>query len=157
MTYSFKWINTMSYTINQLVIGQYASFEKTISESDIQLFCGISGDINPVHVSELAGQRSVFGQRVAHGILVSGLTSAVLGMQLPGPGTIYLGQEMRFIAPVYIGDTIRAEVEVAEIITNKNIVKLKTRSINQHNKVVIEGIATVMPPRQINVISRSKS
>ncbi|RTR39887.1 MaoC family dehydratase [Shewanella canadensis] len=137
----------MRYTINQLAIGQNASFEKTISESDILQFCGISGDINPVHVSELAGQKSVFGRRVAHGILVSGLTSAVLGMQLPGPGTIYLGQDMRFIAPVYIGDTIRAEVEVAEIITNKNIVKLRTRSINQHNKVVIEGMATVMPPK----------
>ncbi|MGF1700473.1 MaoC family dehydratase [Photobacterium makurazakiensis] len=137
----------MSYTINQLEIGQRAYFEKTISESDIQMFCGISGDINPVHVSELAGQKSVFGNRVAHGILVSGLTSAVLGMQLPGPGTIYLGQELRFTAPVYIGDTIRAEVEVAEINADKNIVKLHTRSINQHDKVVIQGVATVMPPK----------
>ncbi|MGF1875984.1 MaoC family dehydratase [Photobacterium frigidiphilum] len=137
----------MNYTINQLEIGQRAYFEKTISESDIQMFCGISGDINPVHVSELAGMKSVFGHRVAHGILVSGLTSAVLGMQLPGPGTIYLGQELRFTAPVYIGDTIRAEVEVAEINLEKNIVKLITRSINQHEKVVIEGIATVMPPK----------
>lgn len=137
----------MNYTINQLELGQRASFEKTISESDIQMFCGISGDINPVHVSELAGQKSVFGNRVAHGILVSGLTSAVLGMQLPGPGTIYLGQELRFTAPVYIGDTIRAEVEVAEINLEKNIVKLNTRSINQHDKVVIQGVATVMPPK----------
>ena len=139
----------MSYTIDQLQVGQTASFEKTICESDIALFCGISGDINPVHVSELAGKNSIFGQRVAHGILVSGLTSAVLGMQLPGPGTIYLGQELRFKAPVFIGDTIRAEVEVAEIKYDKNIVLLKTRSINQHGKVVIEGIATVMPPKNI--------
>lgn len=139
----------MSYTIEQLNIGQQASFEKTITETDVQLFCGVSGDINPVHVSELAGKKSVFGARVAHGILVSGLTSAVLGMQLPGPGTIYLGQELRFKAPVYIGDTIRAVVIVAEIIMNKNIVKLTTQSINQDGVVVIEGIATVMPPKAV--------
>ncbi|WP_432467369.1 MaoC family dehydratase [Agarivorans sp. Z349TD_8] len=137
----------MTYTIHQLELGQQASFEKTISESDVQLFSGISGDINPVHVSAIAGKSSVFGDRVAHGILVAGLTSAVLGMQLPGPGTIYLGQELRFTAPVYIGDTIRAEVEVIEINLKKNIVKLATRSINQHGKLVISGVATVMPPK----------
>ncbi|WED24049.1 MaoC family dehydratase [Vibrio sp. JC009] len=138
----------MSYSIDQLELGQSAYFEKTISESDIQMFCGISGDINPVHVSQIAGKKSIFGNRVAHGIMVSGLTSAVLGMQLPGPGTIYLGQELKFTAPVYIGDTIRAEVVVAEIIRDKNIVKLATRSINQNSKIVIEGMATVMPPKQ---------
>lgn len=137
----------MSYTLEQLSIGQSASFEKTISEADIQMFCGISGDINPVHVSALAAEKSVFGKRVAHGILVSGLTSAVLGMQLPGPGTIYLGQELRFVAPVYIGDTIRAEVEVVEIIPEKKLVKLKTTSTNQDGKVVISGVATVRPPQ----------
>ena len=137
----------MSYSIEQLVIGQRAHFEKTISESDIQLFSGISGDINPVHVSKIAGEKSIFGNRVAHGIMVSGLTSAVLGMHLPGPGTIYLGQELKFMAPVFIGDTIRAEVEVIEINTDKNIAKLATRSVNQHDKVVIQGIATVMPPK----------
>ncbi|MEC4726024.1 MaoC family dehydratase [Shewanella sp. D64] len=139
----------MSYTIEQLHLGQKARFEKTITETDVQLFCGVSGDINPVHVSDLAGKDSVFGARVAHGILVSGLTSAVLGMQLPGPGTIYLGQELRFKAPVYIGDTIRAEVTVDEIISDKNIVKLKTQSINQNGVVVIEGVATVMPPKAV--------
>nr|WP_321458308.1 MaoC family dehydratase [uncultured Cohaesibacter sp.] len=137
----------MSYTLEQLSVGQAASFEKTICEADIQMFCGISGDINPVHISSIAAEHSVFGKRVAHGILVSGLTSAVLGMQLPGPGTIYMGQELRFVAPVYIGDTIRAEVEVVEILAEKKIVKLKTTSTNQDGKVVIEGLATVRPPR----------
>ncbi|EDL54961.1 (R)-specific enoyl-CoA hydratase [Vibrio thalassae] len=137
----------MSYSIDELVLGQKACFEKTISESDIQMFCGISGDVNPVHVSQLAGEKSIFGNRVAHGIMVSGLTSAVLGMQLPGPGTVYLGQELKFTAPVFIGDTIRAEVEVIEIKKEKNIVKLATRSVNQNNKIVIQGIATVMPPK----------
>lgn len=101
-----------------------------------------------MHISVLAGEKSVFGKRVAHGILVSGLTSATLGMYLPGPGSIYLGQELRFMAPVYIGDTIRAEVEVYEINHAKNIVKLITRSFNQDEKIVIEGIATVMPPKK---------
>lgn len=137
----------MSYTIEQLALGQQAHFEKTITETDIQLFCGISGDINPVHVSQTAGENSIFGDRVAHGIMVAGLTSAVLGMQLPGPGSIYLGQELKFVAPVYIGDTIRAEVEVIEIKKEKNIVKLMTRSINQNGKVVLQGVATVMPPK----------
>lgn len=139
----------MSYTINQLTLGQRAQFEKTITETDIQLFSGISGDINPVHISKTAGENSLFGARVAHGILVSGLTSAVLGMQLPGPGTIYLGQELRFIAPVFIGDTITAEVEVSELNLDKNIVKLTTRSTNQQGQIVISGVATVMPPKQI--------
>lgn len=138
----------MSYTLDQLHIGQKACFEKTICEADIQAFCGISGDVNPVHVSDTAAKASVFGKRVAHGILVSGLTSTVLGMQLPGPGTIYLGQEMRFKAPVYIGDTIRAEVEVIEINIEKKIAKLRTTSFNQNDKAVIEGIATVRPPEQ---------
>ena len=139
----------MSYTLEQLSIGQKASFEKTISEADIQLFCGISGDINPVHVSRVAASKSVFGNRVAHGILVSGLTSAVLGMQLPGPGTIYMGQDLRFVAPVYIGDTITAEVEVVEILAEKRIVKLKTTSTKQDGTVVIAGMATVRPPESI--------
>ncbi|WP_319412093.1 MaoC family dehydratase [uncultured Cohaesibacter sp.] len=138
----------MSYTLEQLSIGQKASFEKTISEADIQMFCGISGDINPVHVSSVAASKSVFGNRVAHGILVSGLTSAVLGMQLPGPGTIYMGQDLRFVAPVYIGDTITAEVEVVEILAEKRIVKLKTTSTKQDGTVVISGMATVRPPEK---------
>lgn len=138
----------MSYSIEELTIGQKACFEKTITESDIQMFSGISGDINPVHISALAGEKSIFGQRIAHGILVSGLTSAVLGMYLPGPGSIYLGQDLKFRLPVYIGDTIRAEVEVCDINLEKNIVKLFTRSFNQDEKIVIEGIATVRPPQK---------
>ena len=136
----------MSYTLEDLQLGQKAWFEKTIGEADIEMFCGISGDINPVHVSNVAAEKSVFGKRVAHGILVAGLTSSVLGMQLPGPGTIYMGQELRFVAPVFIGDTVRAEVEVIEINKQKKIARLKTTSRNQDGRVVIEGIATVRPP-----------
>jgi 3-hydroxybutyryl-CoA dehydratase len=134
-------------TINEINIGDRASFEKTISETDIYLFAGITGDLNPAHIDQLEAEKGMFKGRIAHGILVSGLISTVLGMYLPGPGTIYLGQELKFLAPVRIGDTIRAEAEVIEKIDEKNRIKLRTQCINQEGKVVIDGIATVMPPR----------
>jgi len=135
-------------SINEINVGDRASFEKTISETDIYLFAGITGDLNPAHIDQVEAEKSMFKGRIAHGILVSGLISTVLGMYLPGPGTIYLGQELKFLAPVRIGDTIRAEVEVIEKIDEKNRVKLKTQCINQEGKVVIDGIATVMPPKK---------
>ncbi len=138
----------MSYTINDMFIGQKASFEKTITESDVLLFSGISGDINPVHINDLVAKHSIFGKRVAHGVLVSGLTSAVLGMQLPGEGTIYLGQDNKFRRPVYIGDTVKATCEVIELNVDKNIARLATTTTNQNNEVVIEGIAVVMAPKK---------
>ena len=136
-------------TISQLSIGDKAEFQKTISESDVYLFAGITGDLNPAHINQIVSDQSRFKGRVAHGILVSGLISTVLGMYLPGPGTIYLGQELKFLAPVRIGDTIKAEAEVIEIIEEKNRIKLKTTCYNQDNKVVIDGVATVMPPREV--------
>ncbi|HAU2960929.1 TPA: MaoC family dehydratase [Salmonella enterica subsp. diarizonae] len=138
----------MSYTINDMFIGQKACFEKTITESDVLLFSGISGDINPVHINDVVAKKSIFGRRVAHGVLVSGLTSAVLGMQLPGEGTIYLGQDSKFRRPVYIGDTVKATCEVIELNTEKNIVRLATTTTNQNNEIVIEGIAVVMAPKK---------
>ncbi|ENX4957680.1 MaoC family dehydratase [Salmonella enterica] len=139
---------TVSYTINDMFIGQKACFEKTITESDVLLFSGISGDINPVHINDVVAKESIFGRRVAHGVLVSGLTSAVLGMQLPGEGTIYLGQDNKFRRPVYIGDTVKATCEVIELNTEKNIVRLATTTTNQNNEIVIEGIAVVMAPKK---------
>lgn len=141
----------MSYTITDMFIGQKASFEKTITESDVLLFSGISGDINPVHINDVVAKESIFGKRVAHGVLVSGLTSAVLGMQLPGEGTIYLGQDNKFRRPVYIGDTVKATCEVIELNTEKNIARLATTTTNQHNEVVIEGIAVVMAPKKKSI------
>ncbi|AXC67007.1 enoyl-CoA hydratase [Salmonella enterica subsp. diarizonae serovar 59:z10:-] len=138
----------MSYTINDMFIGQKACFEKTITESDVLLFSGISGDINPVHINDVVAKESIFGRRVAHGVLVSGLTSAVLGMQLPGEGTIYLGQDNKFRRPVYIGDTVKATCEVIELNTEKNLVRLATTTTNQNNEIVIEGIAVVMAPKK---------
>ena len=130
-------------TIQQLKLGDSASHSKTISETDVYLFAGITGDLNPAHVNESVASASRFG-----GILSAGLISAVLAMQLPGPGTIYLGQELKFTRPVRFGDTVTATCTVSEIRAEKNIVKLDTTCTNQHGEVVLQGMATVMPPQQ---------
>lgn len=133
-------------TMDQIKIGDSASFTKTITESDVYTYAGITGDLNPAHINEVEAEKGIFKTRVAHGMLTAGLVSAVLGMQLPGPGTIYLGQELKFTKPVYFGDTVTAKVEVTEIIKEK-ILKLKTTCTNQKGEVVLEGVASVMPPR----------
>ena len=125
-------------------IGQKAQTSKTITETDVILFAGVSTDINPVHLDEEAAKQGIFGKRVAHGILVSGLISAVLGNKLPGPGSIYMGQDLKFLAPVFIGDTITAEVEIIELIPEKSRIKLNTTCTNQDGKVVISGTALIM-------------
>ena len=134
-------------TIRELKIGDQASTAKTISESDVYLFAGITGDHNPAHVNEVYASQTRFGRRIAHGILSAGLISAVLAMKLPGPGTIYLGQELKFTKPVRFGDTVTATCTVSEILAEKNIIKLDTICTNQAGEVVIKGVATVMPPK----------
>ncbi|SES70205.1 MaoC family dehydratase [Anaerobranca gottschalkii] len=134
-------------TIKELKIGDKAFTEKTITETDVYLFGGITGDLNPAHTNEEYAKNTMFKTRIAHGMLNAGLISAVLGMKLPGCGTIYLGQELKFTAPVYIGDTVKAEVEVVEIIEEKNRVKLRTTCTNQKGQMVLDGMATVMPPK----------
>ncbi|MCT4631203.1 MAG: MaoC family dehydratase [Firmicutes bacterium] len=134
-------------TIDQISVGDKAFFQKTITETDVYLYAGITGDINPAHINEEVSKDTMFKGRIAHGMLTAGLVSAVLGVQLPGPGTIYMGQELRFTAPVKFGDTIKAEVEVIERNEEKNRLKLKTTCYNQDNKIVLEGVAKVMPPR----------
>lgn len=133
-------------TIRELKIGDQASTANTISESDVYLFAGITGDHNPAHVNEVYASQTRFGRRIAHGILSAGLISAVLAMKLPGPGTIYLGQELKFVRPVYFGDTITATCTVSELLPEKNIARLETVCTNQDGAVVIKGTATVMPP-----------
>lgn len=135
-------------SIDELKIGDKASFEKTITETDVYLFAGITGDLNPAHVNQVEAEKTMFKGRIAHGILGAGLISAVLGMYLPGPGTIYTGQELKFLAPVRIGDTIKAEVEVVEMVVEKNRIKLRTCCYNQEGKMVIDGYASVMPPKK---------
>ena len=134
-------------TISELVIGESASFDKTISEADVYLYAGITGDFNPAHVNAVEAEKGMFKQRIAHGMLTAGLISAVLGTQLPGPGCIYLGQELKFTKPVFFGDTIHAEVTVLEIREEKNICKLTTICTNQNADVVLSGVATLMPTK----------
>lgn len=133
--------------INELKIGDKDFVQKTITETDVYLYAGITGDLNPAHINEEVSRKTFFKGRIAHGMLTAGLVSAVLGVKLPGPGTIYLSQELKFTAPVRFGDTVKAEVEVIEKITEKNIIKLKTVCTNQSGDIVLDGIATVMPPK----------
>lgn len=130
-------------TFNELKIGQKASVQKTFTAADVTAFAGISLDVNPIHMSDKYAQSTIFGKRIVHGILTSGLISAVLANKLPGPGTIYLGQELKFTSPVYLGDDITAEVEIVELREDKKIVKLSTTCCNQDGKTVISGLATV--------------
>ena len=134
-------------TIDTLNIGDSASVSKTITETDVYLFAGITGDLNPAHVNEVASSQTMFKGRIAHGMLSAGLISAVLGMYLPGPGTIYLGQELKFTKPVRFGDTVTVTATVIEKYDEKNIIKLETVCTNQNGDVVIKGVATVMPPK----------
>ena len=126
--------------------GVTAEMSKTITESDVTLFAGITGDFNPVHVDEVAAARSRFGGRIAHGMLSAGLVSAVLGMKLPGPGSIYLSQSLRFTRPVRIGDTVTAQVTVASVNTEKRRLTLTTVCRNQDGETVLEGEAVVLVP-----------
>lgn len=134
-------------TIQEMKIGDHASVTKTVSETDVYLFAGITGDLNPAHTNEVAASKTMFKTRIAHGMLGAGFISAVLGMYLPGPGTIYMGQELKFTKPVHIGDTVTATATVEEIILEKNRVILDTTVVNQDGEVAIKGKATVMPPK----------
>lgn len=134
--------------IDEMAVGDWAEVAKTISESDIYTFAGITGDFNPAHVNEHYAGETFFKKRIAHGMLSAGLISTVLGTQLPGPGAVYIRQELNFTAPVYIGDTITARAEVQELISEKNRVRLSTICTNQHGKTVIEGSALMSPPKR---------
>jgi 3-hydroxybutyryl-CoA dehydratase len=124
-------------------VGDTASFSKTVTESDIVSYAGRTGDFNPVHIDAEFARESMFKERVAHGMLVAGFISAVLGTQLPGPNAIYMGQTLDFKLPVKIGDTVTAEVTVAEKRDDKRILKLKTTVSNQRGELVVDGSAVV--------------
>jgi 3-hydroxybutyryl-CoA dehydratase len=129
---------------DELSIGQSAEFTKTVTETDVVLYAGITGDFNPMHVDEVAASKTRFGSRIAHGMLSAGFISAGIGMKLPGPGAVYMGQTLRFTKPVRIGDTVTARLEVIELIPEKKRLKLSTQCRNQDGVVLIEGEATIM-------------
>jgi 3-hydroxybutyryl-CoA dehydratase len=134
--------------IEELAVGQSAEWSKTVTEADVVLYAGITGDFNPVHVNAVEAERSRFGGRIAHGMLGAGFISAAIAMRLPGPGAIYLGQTLRFTKPVRVGDTVTARVEVAELFPAKRRVRLTTVCRNQAGEVVIDGEATVLIPKE---------
>ena len=134
-------------TINELKIGDVAEFSKTVSESDIYLYAGLTGDFNPAHINEDYAKKTFFKTRIAHGMLSAGFISTVIGNKLPGTGTIYVAQNLSFLAPVRIGDTITANVEVIDIMHEKNRARLKTTCFNQEGTQVLNGEAVVSPPK----------
>jgi 3-hydroxybutyryl-CoA dehydratase len=125
-------------------IGDSAEDTKIIEEADIQAFAEITGDHNPIHLDDEFAKTTRFGRRIAHGMLSASLISAVLANKLPGEGSVYLGQTLQFVAPVFPGDKVTARVTVKEIREDKPIVKLDTVCLNQRDEVVIRGEATVL-------------
>jgi 3-hydroxybutyryl-CoA dehydratase len=128
-----------------LTIGQTARFSKTVSEADILMYAGVSGDTNPVHLDADYAATTLFKERIAHGMLSAGLISAVIGTKLPGPGAIYVGQTLKFKAPVKIGDTVVAEAKVIEL-DPKKMRAIFSTTCTVRGKVVVEGEATIMVP-----------
>ncbi|TVP58475.1 MAG: MaoC family dehydratase [Gemmatimonadales bacterium] len=126
-----------------LEVGQSAHFSKTVTEADVILFAGVTGDMNPAHIDEVAASESRFKGRVAHGMLSASLISTVLGTRLPGPGTIYVGQTLRFTAPVRIGDTVTARVTVRELDPERRRARLETVCTTQDGTEVVTGEAEV--------------
>lgn len=139
----------LGYTYDKLEVGMSASFSKTISESDVYLFAGISGDFNPMHVNEEFAKTTPFGTRIAHGALPFGLMAPVLGMKLPGLGTVALEITTRFLAPTYFGDTVTATAEVDEKLEEKRWVRMALRWTNQRGELIGKGSALVMPPAPV--------
>ncbi len=134
-------------TIDEIEVGDTAEFTKTVSEADIYLYAGVTGDVNPAHIDEVYASNTFFKTRIAHGMLLGGFISTVLGNRLPGHGTIYIKQNMEFLAPVRIGDTVTARAEVVQVIREKNRVKLRTTCVNQDGTTVVDGEALVSPPK----------
>lgn len=127
-----------------LKIGDKASMSKTVTECDVYTFAGVTGDFNPVHIDVEFAKSTMFKERIAHGMLSAGFISAVIGTSLPGANSIYMGQELSFKAPVKIGDTVTATVEVIEKIEEKHRVILRTTVTNQDGVIVVDGKATML-------------
>ena len=134
-------------TIKEIRIGDSEIYERTVTEADVVMFGGVTGDLNPAHFNETYAKGTMFKGRIVHGMLTASYFSTILGTLLPGHGTIYLGQELKFTKPVRVQDTIKAVATVTEIIEEKNIIKLETIAYNEQGDVVVKGFATVMPPK----------
>lgn len=131
---------------SELKVGMKDSLSKTFSQADITMFAGVSLDVNPLHMSDEFAKTTIFGKRICHGMLSCGLISACLANKLPGAGAIYLGQEVKFTAPVFIGDTVTAVLEIVEMRDDKHIITMTTNCFKQDGTQVISGKATVKLP-----------
>ena len=125
-------------------VGDSAETTKKITEADIQAFAEVTGDHNPIHLDDEFAKSTRFGRRIAHGMLTASLISSVLANKLPGEGSVYLGQSLQFVAPVFPGDEVTVRVTVKQIRDDKPILKLETICVNQHDQTVIRGEATVL-------------
>lgn len=135
-----------------LEVGQTASYSKTVQERDIQLFAAMSGDHNPVHLDAEYAAKTMFKERIAHGMFSGALISAAVACELPGPGTIYLGQQMTFEKPVRLGDTLTVRLEILEKLP-KFKVRIATRVFNQRGERVVDGVAEILAPRKQQTVS----
>jgi 3-hydroxybutyryl-CoA dehydratase len=133
--------------LEDLKVGMSAMFGKTVTEADITVYAGVSGDTNPIHLHDGFARTTRFGQRIAHGMLSGSFISAVIGTKLPGPGSVYISQSMSFMAPVLIGETITAVATITAIDERRRRVTLKTQCLNG-DKVVIDGEAQILVPRR---------
>ncbi|MSP47748.1 MAG: MaoC family dehydratase [Alphaproteobacteria bacterium] len=138
-------MNGDGYFLEDLKIGMTASYAKTVTDADVVLFAGISGDTNPVHLNEEYAKETMFQGRIAHGMLSASFISTVLGTKLPGPGCIYLSQNLKFKAPVRSGDTVSATATITDIVPDKKRVVMQT-TCSVRNQIVLEGEAVVMVP-----------
>lgn len=137
-----------NHTYDEIAVGQTATYTNTVTERDIQLFAAVSGDVNPLHLDAEYAATTLFGERIAHGMLSGAFISAALAMELPGPGCIFLGQSLRFRLPVKIGDTVTVLLEVIEKKDRRNTLTLDCKVYNQLEKLVVTGSAEVMAPTE---------
>ena len=134
-----------NHPYESLEVGQKAQLQKTVKDDDIKLFAAVSGDCNPVHLDAEFASTTLFKERIAHGMFTGALISAAIACELPGPGSIYIGQNLRFNRPVKLGDSLTVELEILEKLP-KNRVRIATRVFNQDGKKVVDGEAEVLAP-----------
>lgn len=134
--------------IDDLKVGETAELSRTFSSPMIEQFVAAVGDGNPLHSDETFAAATPFGRRIAPGILTAGVVSGVIGTKLPGPGCLYVSQDLRFLKPVFVGDTITARVEIIEILPERNRIRLKTVCVNERGEEVLTGEAWIKPPKE---------
>ena len=143
-----------NYIFDEIFIGQTATYSRLIGEKEVLLFAAASGDVNPVHLDAEFAAGTIFKERIAHGMMSGAIISAAIALELPGPGSIYLGQSLRFRLPVKIGDELTAQLEVTSKREDRQWITLDCVVINQHGKTVTSGTAEVMPPAEKLIIDR---